>query len=41
MKKIYYNIRAAILMSASVFGHRAPEKMSYQAVVRDGSNASS
>ena len=37
MKKII-TICAAILMSASVFS-QAPEKMSYQAVVRDGSNA--
>jgi hypothetical protein len=36
MKKII-TICAAILMTASVFA-QAPEKMSYQAVVRDGSN---
>jgi hypothetical protein len=36
MKKIII-ICAAILMTASVFA-QAPEKMSYQAVVRDGSN---
>ena len=37
MKKIY-SIIAGLLMTASVFA-QAPEKMSYQAVVRDGSNA--
>lgn len=37
MRKLY-TICAALLMSASVFA-QAPEKMSYQAVVRDGSNA--
>jgi hypothetical protein len=37
MKRII-TICAAILMTASVFA-QAPEKMSYQAVVRDGSNA--
>ena len=36
MKKIY-TIVAALLMTASVFA-QAPEKMSYQAVVRDASN---
>jgi hypothetical protein len=36
MKKIY-SIIAGLLMTASVFA-QAPEKMSYQAVVRDGSN---
>lgn len=36
MKKII-SICAALLMTASVFA-QAPEKMSYQAVVRDGSN---
>jgi len=37
MKKII-TICAALIMTASVFA-QAPEKMSYQAVVRDGSNA--
>ena len=37
MKKIY-SIAAALLMTASVFA-QSPEKMSYQAIVRDGSNA--
>lgn len=37
MKKIY-SIIAGLLMTASVWA-QAPEKMSYQAVVRDGSNA--
>src|SRR5690554_6187962 len=37
MKKII-TICAVLLMTASVFA-QAPEKMSYQAVVRDGSNA--
>ena len=37
MKKIY-TIIATVLLSISVFA-QAPEKMSYQAVVRDGSNA--
>src|SRR5690606_30079923 len=37
MKKIY-SIITGLLMTASVFA-QAPEKMSYQAVVRDGSNA--
>lgn len=36
MKKLYTLI-AGIMLTASVFG-QAPEKMSYQAVVRDGSN---
>ena len=37
MSKIIITICAAIFMTASVFA-QAPEKMSYQAVVRDGSN---
>ena len=37
MKKII-TVCAVLLMTASVFA-QAPEKMSYQAVVRDGSNA--
>jgi uncharacterized protein (TIGR02145 family) len=37
MKKIY-SILAGLLMTASVFA-QVPEKMSYQAVVRNGSNA--
>ena len=43
MKKIY-SIFAALLMTASVFlpqqaSSQSPDKMSYQAIVRDGSNA--
>jgi hypothetical protein len=37
MKKIY-TIIAAVLITASTFA-QAPEKMSYQAVVRDNSDA--
>ena len=37
MKKLY-TVIAGILLTASVFA-QAPEKMSYQAVVRDGSNS--
>jgi hypothetical protein len=37
MKKLY-TIIATVLLSMSIFA-QAPEKMSYQAVVRDGSDA--